>query len=110
MGQEIQFMKDELKELQLAYALTVCKPQGRQAPIVMTPVSTSHYMMLARNWIFTGMTRAGGRRVFIGTKKAIRLAVYHHKVSQRNTNLAERIVYMPMMHVINEKEAFNYAK
>lgn len=58
MGETIQYTKDELKELQLAYALNIHKSQGGQAPIVIIPVSTTHYRMLARNLIYTGMTRA----------------------------------------------------
>lgn len=91
MGEKVYYTKEELKELQLAYAITIHKSQGGQAPIVIIPVSTSHYIMLARNLIYTGMTRAESKMVFIGTKKAMSIAVGNNEVTQRNTKLAERI-------------------
>ncbi|MFD1363075.1 SF1B family DNA helicase RecD2 [Lentibacillus salinarum] len=91
MGEEVEYTKDQLNELQLAYSITIHKSQGGQAPVVIIPVSTSHYIMLARNLIYTGMTRAEERMVFIGTKKAMHIAAGNNKVAQRNTKLTERI-------------------
>ncbi|MFD1362692.1 SF1B family DNA helicase RecD2 [Lentibacillus salinarum] len=92
MGEEVEYTKDQLNELQLAYCITIHKSQGGQAPVVIIPVSTSHYIMLARNLIYTGMTRAEERMVFIGTKKAMHIAAGNNKVTQRNTKLAKRIL------------------
>lgn len=91
MGREVIYTKEELKQLQLAYAITIHKSQGGQAPVVIIPVSTSHYVMLARNLIYTGMTRAEERLVFIGTKKAMKIAINNDRISQRNTRLAQRV-------------------
>ncbi|GGA35364.1 ATP-dependent RecD-like DNA helicase [Kroppenstedtia guangzhouensis] len=91
MGKEVVYPKEELSHLQLAYAITIHKSQGGQAPIVIIPVSTSHYIMLARNLVYTGMTRAEEKLVFIGTKKAMNIAINNDKISQRNTRLAQRI-------------------
>ncbi|GGK33039.1 ATP-dependent RecD-like DNA helicase [Caldalkalibacillus thermarum] len=93
MGREVRYLKDELKELQLAYAITIHKSQGGQAPVVIMPVSTSHYIMLARNLIYTGMTRAEQKVVMIGTKKALNIAIRNNKIAQRNTKLKERLLY-----------------
>lgn len=103
MGQEVFYLKDELKELQLAYCITIHKSQGGQAPIVIMPVSTSHYIMLARNLIYTGMTRAEQKVVMIGTKKALNIAIRNNKIAERNTKLTERLIN-GLAEVVPEKE------
>ena len=89
---EIRYAQDELKELGLAYSITVHKSQGGQAPVVILPVSTSHYVMLARNLIYTGITRAERICVMVGTRKALAIAIRNNRVAKRNTKLKERIV------------------
>lgn len=90
-GREVVYTKDDLKNLQLAYAITIHKAQGGQAPIVIMPVSTSHYVMLVRNLIYTGLTRAERIGVMLGTKKALDIAINNNKAVQRNTRLTQRI-------------------
>ncbi|WP_067730186.1 SF1B family DNA helicase RecD2 [Oceanobacillus damuensis] len=55
-GKDVRYTKQEVKELDLGYCITIHKSQGGEAPIVIMPAITSHYMMLARNLIYTGMT------------------------------------------------------
>ena len=81
----------ELDELVLAYATTIHKSQGSEYPIVVIPVLMTHYVMLQRNLIYTGVTRAKKVLVIVGTKKALALAVRNMKVQDRNTMLAVRI-------------------
>ena len=81
----------ELDELILAYAVTVHKSQGSEYPIVVMPVMMSHYIMLQRNLIYTGITRAKKLLVLVGTKKALGLAVRNSTVAKRNTRLSERL-------------------
>jgi len=88
---EIGYTQDELKDLGLAYAITVHKSQGGQAPVVIFPVTTSHYVMLARNLVYTGITRAERVCVLVGTRKALAIAIRNNRVAKRNTNLKERI-------------------
>lgn len=88
---KVKYTKDQLDELVLAYAVTVHKSQGSEYPIVIMPVSTQHYIMLARNLIYTGITRAREKVVMIGTKKALNIAIKNDKVISRNTKLASRI-------------------
>ncbi|MCF6094328.1 ATP-dependent RecD-like DNA helicase [Microaerobacter geothermalis] len=90
-GREVIYTKDDLKELQLAYSITVHKSQGGQAPVVIMPVSTSHYIMLARNLVYTGITRAEQKVVLIGTQKALSIAVSNNKIVERNTRLSNRL-------------------
>ena len=81
----------ELDELTLAYATTIHKAQGSEYPIVVMPVLMNHYVMLQRNLIYTGITRAKKILVMVGTRQALRYAVGNVTVTERNTYLSERI-------------------
>jgi len=81
----------ELDELVLAYATTVHKAQGSEYDVVVIPVTTQHYMMLQRNLLYTGVTRAKKAVVLVGTVKAIAIAIKNDRVTQRNTGLAIRL-------------------
>ncbi len=88
---EIAYDISELDELVLAYATTIHKAQGSEYPIVVMPVLMNHYVMLQRNLIYTGITRAKKILVLIGTKKALSYAVRNVTVTSRNTMLKERL-------------------
>lgn len=81
----------ELDELMLAYATTIHKAQGSEYPIVVMPVLMTHFVMLQRNLIYTGITRAKKILVMVGTKKALAYAVRNLTVTKRNTMLKERL-------------------
>ena len=61
--------------LMLAYAATIHKSQGSEYPAVVIPVATQHYMMLARNLLYTGVTRGKRLVVIVGQKRALAMAV-----------------------------------
>ncbi len=82
----------ELDELVHAYATTIHKAQGSEYPIVVMPVLMTHYVMLQRNLIYTGVTRAKKILVLVGTKKALAYAVRNVTVTKRNTMLKERLM------------------
>lgn len=90
-GKVVQFKQDELSTIRLAYACTIHKTIGGQAPVVIMPVSTSHHRMLQRNLIYTGMTRAERVFVAIGTQKALSIAIQNNQAVNRNTGLSQRI-------------------
>jgi exodeoxyribonuclease V alpha subunit len=81
----------ELDELALAYAITIHKSQGSEFPIVVMPVTMKHYVMLQRNLIYTGITRAKKICVLVGTTRAIAYAICNNPVCLRNTRLKERL-------------------
>lgn len=81
----------ELDELTHAYATTIHKAQGSEYPIVVMPILMNHYVMLQRNLIYTGITRAKKIFVMVGTKKALAYAVRNVTVHKRNTMLKERL-------------------
>ena len=93
-GREVEYDISELDELVLAYATTIHKAQGSEYPIVVMPVLMTHYVMLQRNLIYTGITRAKKVLVIVGTKKALSYAVRNVTVTDRNTMLKERIMDM----------------
>ena len=90
-GRSIEYDVTELDELVHAYATTIHKAQGSEYPIVVMPVMMNHYVMLQRNLIYTGITRAKKVLVIVGTKKALSYAVKNVTVTKRNTLLRERL-------------------
>lgn len=65
----VTYEKNELNELTLAYASSVHKSQGSEYKVVIIPLSTSHYIMLQRNLLYTAITRAKQKVIIIGSKK-----------------------------------------
>lgn len=90
-GRLVEYDVTELDELTLAYATTIHKSQGSEYPIVVMPILMNHYVMLQRNLIYTGITRAKKICVMIGTKKALSYAIRNMSVLKRNTMLKERL-------------------
>lgn len=90
-GKLVEYEVSELDELTLAYATTIHKSQGSEYPIVVMPVLMTHYVMLQRNLIYTGITRAKKICVLVGTKKALSFAIRNMSVLKRNTKLKERL-------------------
>ena len=77
--------------LEIPYATTIHKAQGSEYPLVVMPVLMTHYVMLQRNLVYTGITRAKKGLVIVGTKKALALAVRNVTVTRRNTKLRDRL-------------------
>ena len=90
-GRSVEYDVTDLDELVHAYATTIHKAQGSEYPIVVMPILMNHYVMLQRNLIYTGITRAKKILVMVGTKKALSYAVRNVTVTKRNTLLKERL-------------------
>ena len=88
---EIIYDVTELDELTLAYAVTIHKSQGSEYPIVVMPFTMSHFVMLQRNLLYTGVTRAKKILVLVGEKKAVYYAIKNETTTGRNTMLARRL-------------------
>jgi exodeoxyribonuclease V alpha subunit len=80
-----------LDELTLAYAISVHKSQGAEYPCVVLPLLMQHYMLLQRNLVYTGVTRAKNVVVLAGDRRALGMAVKNNRVEQRYTGLAWRL-------------------
>ena len=87
----VSYDVSELDEVVLAYATTIHKAQGAEYPIVVMPIMMTHFAMLQRNLLYTGVTRAKKIMVLVGQKKAIGYCVHNLTVDKRNTLLAERL-------------------
>ncbi|MBD3886824.1 ATP-dependent RecD-like DNA helicase, partial [Phormidium tenue FACHB-886] len=81
----------DLNEITLAFATSIHKAQGSEYPVVILPVFMQHYIMLSRNLIYTGITRARQLVILVGSQQAIALAVEQVKEQQRYTLLAHRL-------------------
>jgi len=77
----------ELDEVSLAYAVTIHKSQGSEFPAVVIPIAMQHYMLLQRNLIYTGITRAKRLLVVVGQRKALGLAVRNDQARKRYSGL-----------------------
>jgi len=86
-GRIIDYKFEDLDEITLAYAVTVHKSQGSEFPCIIMPLTTSHYMMLQRNLLYTAITRATKLLILIGTKRALAMSVKNNKVKNRFTGL-----------------------
>ena len=86
-GRTVDYKRDDIPELDLAYAITIHKSQGSEFGAVIIPVLTQHFKMLFRNLIYTALTRAKNLAVFVGTRKALAIAVKNQDTSQRQTFL-----------------------
>ncbi len=87
----VEIADDQLQELDLAYALTIHKSQGAEFPVVILLLTRQHHIMLQRNLLYTGMTRAQKLLVLMGDPWAIERAAQNERLKHRNTRLGERL-------------------
>jgi len=83
----VQYEFGELDEVSLAYAVTIHKAQGSEFPAVVIPVAMQHFMLLQRNLIYTGITRAKRLLVVVGQRKALGIAVRNDQSRKRYSGL-----------------------
>ncbi|MFI6097115.1 ATP-dependent RecD-like DNA helicase [Lentzea sp. NPDC051213] len=89
--EDVDYEFSELDELSHAYAMTIHRSQGSEYPCVVIPITTSAWMMLQRNLLYTAVTRAKKLVVLVGSKKAIGQAVRTVGAGRRHTALAHRL-------------------
>ena len=90
-GRAVENEDSELDELTLVYATTIHKSQGSEYPVVVIPLLMTHFVMLQRNLIYTGITRAKKICIIVGTTKALAYSVHNMVVLKRNTKQKERL-------------------
>ncbi len=90
-GEPVEFTKGELSEIQLAYAISIHKSQGSEYPVVVIPLLKQHFMMLQRNLVYTGITRARSKVYLVGSVDAYSMAVKNNKTEIRRTHLQARL-------------------
>ncbi|MCL5260683.1 MAG: ATP-dependent RecD-like DNA helicase [Gammaproteobacteria bacterium] len=90
-GHLVVYDFNELDEVQLAYATSIHKSQGSEYPVVVIPIATQHFMLLARNLLYTAITRGKKLVVIIGQVKALAIAIRNVATKKRLTNLPARL-------------------
>lgn len=90
-GRSVVYDAADLNEIDLAWSVSIHKSQGSEYPVVILPIYMQHYLLLSRNLIYTGLTRAKQLAIFVGPQKAIGFAVHQVKSQQRYTLLAQRL-------------------
>ncbi len=88
-GREVEYPFGELDASVPAYATTVHKSQGSEYPAVLITLATQHYAMLARNLVYTAVTRGKRLVVIVGQRRALAIAVRSGGGRRRWTKLAE---------------------
>jgi exodeoxyribonuclease V alpha subunit len=104
-GWDVSYGFGELDELLLAYATTIHKSQGSEYPAVVIPLVTQHYMMLARNLLYTGLTRGKRLVVLVGQRKALAIAVRNQGTRRRWAKLREHLAATRSGYPISSGEA-----
>ena len=94
-GRDVTYDYADLNEIALAFATTIHKSQGSEYSVVLLPMYTQHYVMLSRNLLYTGLTRAKKLAIIVGSKKAIGMAVRSINQKPRYTQLQQRLTSRP---------------
>jgi exodeoxyribonuclease V alpha subunit len=89
--EQVDYGFDELDELAHAYAVTIHRSQGSEYPAVVIPLTMGSWMMLQRNLLYTGVTRAKKLVVLAGSRRALAAAVRNKGSGRRHTALAHRL-------------------
>jgi exodeoxyribonuclease V alpha subunit len=87
----INYDFDELDELSLAYAISIHKYQGSECPCIIMPIHISHFKLLFRNLLYTGITRGKKKVILIGSKKALAIGIRNQDSLKRITGLNKHL-------------------
>ena len=87
----VTYSRNDLENLDPAYAITIHKSQGSEFPAVIMPFLNSHFVMLERNLLYTGVTRAKKYLFLKGQRNAIYKAVKTISMLSRNSNLRTKL-------------------
>lgn len=87
-GNIVSYKKEDIKDLDLSYAITIHKSQGSEFDCVVIPMMPTSFMLLNRNLLYTAITRAKKLVILIGEKRILKQMVRNNKGSQRLTNLS----------------------
>lgn len=90
-GSRVELERGEQSDLQLAYAVSIHKSQGSEFPAVVVPLLRQHSIMLARNLIYTAVTRGRKQVILVGDPTAYAMAVRNASDSRRITGLLPRL-------------------
>ncbi len=81
----------QLDQLELAYSITIHKSQGSEFPVVVMPITWGPPMLLTRNLLYTGITRAKSLVVLVGTQNYLNRMIDNNKIEERYSGLGTRL-------------------
>lgn len=87
-GSIVNYKKEDIKDLDLSYAITIHKSQGSEFECIIIPMMQVAPMLLTRNLLYTGVTRAKKLVVMVGEKRIIKKMVDNNTSNKRYTNLS----------------------
>ena len=87
-GNIVSYKKEDIKDLDLSYAITIHKSQGSEFDCVLIPMMPASFMLLNRNLLYTAITRAKKLVILLGEKKILKQMVKNNNESKRLTNLS----------------------
>lgn len=87
-GNIVSYKKEDIKDLDLSYAITIHKSQGSEFDCVLIPMMSTAYMLLNRNLLYTAITRAKKLVILLGEKRILKQMVKNNNESKRLTNLS----------------------
>jgi exodeoxyribonuclease V alpha subunit len=90
-GRLIEYPRGEIGQLSLAYAVTVHRSQGMEVPCVVLALDDSHFTLLERQLVYTGVTRAKKLLIIVGSKRALAISAKRAQTKKRCTMLVSRI-------------------
>ncbi|MGI6680488.1 MAG: ATP-dependent RecD-like DNA helicase [Bdellovibrionota bacterium] len=94
--EEVEYQKNNLAQLQLAYALSVHRSQGSEIPCVVLALHSCHYTLLERQLIYTAITRAKNLLIIVGQMKALNYSIKNQQAIKRNSMLIEKTKALAM--------------
>ena len=90
-GNFVEYTSKDFLTFTLAYCMSIHKAQGNEFKIVIMPVLDDYYIMLKRNLIYTGLTRAKQSLFILGSPKAFLYGIQNVKDAKRKTTLTSKI-------------------
>ena len=90
-NRQMEYGVEDLMNVDLAYATTIHKAMGSEYDIVLMPLVKAHSIMLYRNLLYTGITRAKKKVVLFGQKSVLFMAIHKTEAGKRNSHLGDRI-------------------
>ncbi|WP_052366108.1 ATP-binding domain-containing protein [Geomicrobium sp. JCM 19055] len=91
---EVEYERQDLKQVMLAYCSSIHKAQGSEFPIVIVPLVMNYRRMLKRNLLYTAITRARDYLIMVGEERAYSFAIDHNDHHSRYSYLTERIAHL----------------
>ncbi|MDN4607098.1 SF1B family DNA helicase RecD2 [Sporosarcina highlanderae] len=90
-GIEVEYERNDLNQITLAYCCSIHKSQGSEFPIVVMPIVRGYRKMLRKNLLYTGITRAKNFLILCGEPEEFKIGINRTDELERQTTLKERL-------------------